>query len=513
STPNGMTLYIGESISSCSELASTGITVTSNKPVYAVFKDSTGQYGGAAIGNVEYIDKVVPVINSIDVTTNTLTINATDSGGSNLAKYAISTVDVEPDENDFQVSNVFSVSQTTAYFAWAMDGAGNVSASATNTTATVQTPTVTFTYDPSGWTNEDVTVTAVASSTPEGMTLYIGESVSSCDTLASTGITVTSNKPVYAVFKDSSGQFGGAATGNVEYIDKVVPVINSIDVTTNTLTINASDSGGSNLAKYAISTVDVEPDENDFQVSNVFSVSQGVAYYAWAMDGAGNVSVSATNTTATIQTPTVTFTYDPSGWTNKDVKVTAVATSTPAGMTLYIGESISSCSTLASTGITVTSNKPVYAVFKDSSEQFGGAATGNVEYIDKAVPSITTTSNSGAYDITIKGRDTLAGINAYYYSTSNSTPSLTAATSSTQAINKWVTFTASTSEISKTLTGFTSEGTYYYWFKDQAGNISARGTFTTTKVPASSVKYVPETSGWNSGDVQDAIDKLYEKFN
>ena len=138
---------------------------------------------------------------------------------------------------------------------------------------------------------------------------------------------------------------------------------------------------------------------------------------------------------------------------------------------------------------------------------------GNVEKIDRVVPSITTTENSGAYNITIKGRDTSAGINAYYYSTSSTTPSLTAATSSSQAINKWVTFTASTSEVSKTLTGFTEAGTYYYWFKDQAGNISSRGTFTTTKVPASSIQYVPETSGWNSGDVQDAIDKLYELFD
>ena len=373
-------------------------------------------------------------------------------------------------------------------------------------------PEVTFTYSPVGWTNGNVTVTAVATNEASGMTLYIGESLSTCNALASIGITVTENKPVYAVFKDSSNQYGGAATGNVENIDKIAPVITSIDVTTNSLTINATDSGGSNLAKYAISTTNAIPNAGSFQASNVFSVNHNTEYYAWAMDGAGNISASSTNTTTEIQTPTVTFTYSPNNWTNGNVTVTAVATNEALGMTLYIGESLSTCNTLASEGITVTSNKQVYAVYKDSSDQYGGAATGNVEKIDKVEPSITTIESSGAYNITIKGQDLLSGINAYYYSTSNTTPTLDTETSSIQESDKWVTFTASTSEISKTLTGFTESGTYYYWFKDQAGNISSRGTFTTTSVPASSVQYVPQTSGWNSGDVQDAIDKLYEMY-
>ena len=373
-------------------------------------------------------------------------------------------------------------------------------------------PEVTFTYDPVGWTNGNVTVTAVATNEASGMTLYIGESLSTCNALASIGITVTENKPVYAVFKDSSNQYGGAATGNVENIDKIAPVITSIDVTTNSLTINATDSGGSNLAKYAISTTNAIPNAGSFQASNVFSVNHNTEYYAWAMDGAGNISASSTNTTTEIQTPTVTFTYSPNNWTNGNVTVTAVATNEVAGMTLYIGESLSTCNTLASEGITVTENKQVYAVYKDSSDQYGGAATGNVEKIDKVEPSITTTESSGAYNITIKGQDLLSGINAYYYSTSNTTPTLDTETSSIQESDKWVTFTASTSEISKTLTGFTEAGTYYYWFKDQAGNISEGGTFTTTSVPASSIQYVPQTSGWNSGDVQDAIDKLYEMY-
>ena len=221
--------------------------------------------------------------------------------------------------------------------------------------------------------------------------------------------------------------------------------------------------------------------------------------------------ITSAVTTQIIQ-PEVTFTYSPDNWTNTDVTVTAVATNEVNGMTLYIGESLNACDTLASIGITVTDNKPVYAVFKDSSNQYGGAAVGNVEKIDKVAPSITTSESSGVNSVTITGQDTLSGINAYYYSTSNTTPSLLATTSSSQEIDKWVTFTASTEEISKMLTGFVGERTYYYWFKDQAENISERGTFTTSKVPASNVQYIPETSGWTSENVQDAIDKLYEMY-
>ncbi|MBR1883607.1 MAG: fibronectin type III domain-containing protein, partial [Clostridia bacterium] len=346
--------------------------ILDNKAVYEIEKNSNGSIDITYVGQA---GSLVPLlqISVTSATTNEITVSPTvlkrNEGGT--LKYYIKQQSEENYEYKGETSNTSytytGLEKNKVYDIKVIaENTEGLQTEATTTAVTIDIvqPDVTFTYDPDGWTNGDVKVTAVASSTPNGMTLYIGESISSCSELASTGITVTSNKPVYAVFKDSSGQYGGAAIGNVEYIDKVVPVINSIDVTTNTLTINATDSGGSNLAKYAISTVDVEPNENAFQASNVFSVSQNTPYYAWAMDGAGNVSASATNTTATIQTPTVTFTYDPDGWTNEDVKVTAVATSTPTGMTLYIGESVSSCDTLASTGITVTSNKPVYAVFK-----------------------------------------------------------------------------------------------------------------------------------------------------
>ena len=221
---------------------------------------------------------------------------------------------------------------------------------------------------------------------------------------------------------------------------------------------------------------------------------------------------TAKASTSVIQAAIVTFSYNPNTWTNGNVIVTAEAEDIPAGMTLYIGESVANCTTLATEGITVTENKTVYAVYKDSSNQYGGAATGNVEYIDKSAPNITTTNSSGTYNITIKAQDTASGTVAYYYSTSNSTPTTNATTSTNQEENKWVTFTATTSEVSKTLTNFIASGTYYYWFKDAAGNISDRGTFVTNAITASDIGYTPSDNTWNPGNVQTAITTLYNKY-
>ena len=480
----GMTLYIGEDATNCTTPASTGITVASNKQVYAVFKDSTGQYGGAATGNVDKIDKTKPVVGTVEVTTNQVTVTATDTVGegeinaSGVVKYALTTTNSEPAASSFQESGIFTgKSQGTPYYAWAMDKAGNISNGKATQTSSVTKPEVTFAYEPGDWTNGSVKVTATATEV-EGMTLYIGEDATNCTTLASTGITVASNKQVYAVFKDNTGQYGGAATGNVDKIDKTKPVVGTVEVTTNQVTVTATDTVGegeinaSGVVKYALTTTNSEPAASSFQESGIFTgKSQGTPYYAWAMDKAGNISNGKATQTSSVTKPEVTFAYEPGDWTNGSVKVTATATAVE-GMTLYIGEDATNCTTPASTGITVASNKQVYAVFKDSTGQYGGAATGNVDKIDKTNPNAPTLTPSGTKsgndytsDITVAitdNGDTFGEIDYIEYSVSGA---------QTVATTRGTSVTINTEGIS-TITA------YVY---DKAGNKSSAGELTVTK--------------------------------
>ena len=498
----GLTLYIGESINSCTTKASVGIAVTSNKRIYALYKDSTGQYGGAAVGEVTKIDKTKPVVGTVNVTTNKVTVNASDTAGENeqasgVAKYALTTTNSTPATSEFQTSNEFTgKTQGTTYYAWAMDNAGNISTGKSTTTSSVTQPVVTFGYSPSGWTNGAVTVTALVNGTlEEGMTLYIGESIANCTTPAGTGISVSTNKKVYAVYKDSTGQYGGAAEGQVTKIDKTKPVVGTVNVTTNKVTVSASDTAGENeqasgVAKYALTTTNSTPATSEFQTSNEFTgKTQGTTYYAWAMDNAGNISTGKSTTTSSVTQPVVTFGYSPSGWTNGAVTVTAEVTGTIAdGMTLYIGESIASCTTPASTGISVSTNKKVYAVYKDSTGQYGGAAEGQVTKIDKTKPVVGTV-NVTTNKVTVSASDTAgeneqaSGVAKYALTTTNSTP----ATSEFQTSNEF--------------TGKTQGTTYYAWAMDNAGNISNSKSTTTSSVTQPVVTFGYSPSSWTNGAV------------
>ena len=112
------------------------------------------------------------------------------------------------------------------------------------------TQNVEFTYSPSSWTNENVKVTAELKDMTSSYTLKITDSnpVGASKTIAlgwknaREGITVDSNKQVYALLIDSEGQIGGAATGKITNIDKEPPKVFNIETTStiDTITVKAS---------------------------------------------------------------------------------------------------------------------------------------------------------------------------------------------------------------------------------------------------------------------------------
>ena len=251
---------------------------------------------------------------------------------------------------------------------------------------------VKFTYDPSGWTNQNVTATV--ETTIEG---YIIQTSKNGKDWTSTNKQVYSeNGIVYVRLANENGQNNNQKnefSGNVTNIDKTKPIITSVTATTNSIKLTATDEA-SGIVGYTATTSNEVPTNFTKCTSTktlnatIPNVKQNTTYYVWVKDQAGNVNVSKTIKTQKVPdltTANVKFTYNPSTWTNKDVVATAKAT--VGGYTIE-----TSTDNKAWTAInkqTRSTNGPVYVRLKDSTGQVGGVATGNVTNIDKELPKAT----------------------------------------------------------------------------------------------------------------------------
>ena len=239
-------------------------TFTSNGTIYARLIDSTNQTGGVVTGNVTKIDKTKPIVTSATTTTNSIKITATDEA-SGIIGYTVTTNNTIPSSftscANTKTLNVTvgNKKQNATYYIWVKDEAGNISVSKQTQTGTVPTPTVTFTYNPNTWTNGNVTATA--STTASGYTIE-----TSTDNKAWTATnkqTRSNNGAVYVRLKDSTGQVGGVATGNVTNIDKNAPsatiALSGAGTVTSNPTIYATvnhtdDASGVKTRKYVLNT-------------------------------------------------------------------------------------------------------------------------------------------------------------------------------------------------------------------------------------------------------------------
>ena len=287
--------------------------MTQNGVIYARLRDSTGQIGGYATGNVANIDKVEPnnftptvaaTTNSITVSGSTTDASKTDTNGcSGIARYEYSI-----NNGAWQASNVFNnLSQNTKYTIKmkAIDNAGNerVTSGIEKTTGGVpgliKDTNLTFSYNPTEWTRGNVTVT-ITSSVKE-YTLQYSTDGNNWNDYTGPGI-MTQNGVIYARLRDSTGQIGGYATGNVANIDKVEPnnFTPTVAATTNSITVSGSTTdasktdtnGCSGIARYEYSI-----NNGAWQESNVFSDLRPSTTYQVrmkAIDNAKNERISET---------------------------------------------------------------------------------------------------------------------------------------------------------------------------------------------------------------------------
>ena len=284
-----------------------------NGAIYARLINEVDVTGGIATGNVANIDKVAPKEFTAEatVTTNSITVNGSTedepktetNGCSGIARYEYSI-----NNEEWQVSNVFNnLSQNTKYTIKmkAIDNAGNerVTSGIEKTTGGVpgliKDTNLTFSYNPTEWTRGNVTVT-ITSSVKE-YTLQYSTDGNNWNDYTGPG-TMTQNGVIYARLRDSTGQIGGYATGNVANIDKVEPnnFTPTVAATTNSITVSGSTTdasktdtnGCSGIARYEYSI-----NNGAWQESNVFSDLRPSTTYQVrmkAIDNAKNERISET---------------------------------------------------------------------------------------------------------------------------------------------------------------------------------------------------------------------------
>ena len=486
-------------------------TFSTNGTMYVALTDGNN-YGVTASHEVTNIDKIKPVITSVTATTNTIKITATDEA-SGISAYAISESSTMPTKftvvDSTKIFNkiIENKKQSTKYYVWVKDQAGNVSEVASTTTGTVAGLTdanTTFSKTPNDWTNKDVTVTA--STTEKNFALQTKKDNGEWQTTGTQ--TFTENGTIYARLWD--GINAGAETKlNVTTIDKLAPnaftpkatvTTNSIKVDGTTTDATATSTNGSSGIKEYRFSKDGGKTYTNAQTSATYTFSgltQNVEYtiVVEAKDNAGNTTTGTVKaTTGTVPTASGA-TYTPNTWTKGNVTVTLPTKSGYSTVYTTNGTAPTKDSTKYSAAFTVSSNCKINYLYTDGTN-IGGAGTVNVTNIDKLspnafTPKTTVTTNSikvdgTTTDATATSTNGSSGIKEYRFSKDGGKTYTNAQTSATY------TFSGLTQKV---------EYTIVVEAKDNAGNtITGTVKATTGTVPiASGATYTPTT--WTKGNV------------
>ena len=329
--------------------------VEKNGKVYARLSDGYNS-GKVYETDITNIDKLAPntftptatsTTKSITVTASTTDAAAANgSGSSGIAGYRFS-LDNGSTWTAYQNKGEYTwdkLQQTTNYTikVEAKDNAGNVrQGSVSKGTGTVETATG-GTYNPTTWTNGNVTITLP---TKSGFTTrYTTNGVAPTkDSTQYTGeFTVSSNCTITYLYTDGTN-IGGTGALSVTNIDKTQPVVTETTATTNKITIKAKDDE-SGIVGYAITTSNTVP-SSFTSVSSTKSLDtsltgykQSTTYYVWVKDAAGNVSESKSTTTGTVtalvKDTNIKFTPNTTQWVNASDGVEITASTTVTGFIL-----------------------------------------------------------------------------------------------------------------------------------------------------------------------------------
>ncbi len=204
-------------------------------------------------------------------------------------------------------------------------------------TPDLQESDIDFKAEPSEWTNQDVIVEIEKQNKEiENYTLQYSTDAKTWHNYTEP-ITMENNGAIYARLINDIGEPGKYATGNIQNIDKEIPIVENNtnggtyriladnETTAVTTTLTASDEGdsGLNILQYQYSTSQTIPDDNDTNWKNftngeeITEALTGGTYYLYTKvtDNAGNRAPQTQETQA--YTITYQIKYDANGGTGE----------------------------------------------------------------------------------------------------------------------------------------------------------------------------------------------------
>ena len=434
-----------------------------------------------------------------------------------------------------EITNTFDATANGTYYYYVKDDAGNViSRSIEVNSIDKEPPTISsLDKDIEVFTQNDIVLTGIGIDEHSGLGAYqfstsdsLTKDSSGWNTISPTTTsevsftyTVTENGTYYFYLKDTVGNVAKKAVV-VENIDKTKPIINIVP-TSSTRDTNVSlkvyiydQASGleNNNFEYYISSssnsfedgkwVSDELDEYEHMsgdaegesTNNLVKLTVGreltgdfYFYVKEIKDIVGNASDKNIVTIDGVnyhrfgpynfdnEGPACTISANKTTWTKEDITLTVSSSDAHLHATPYswIGRDEGFGVTATST---VSENSTYTAYAKDDLGNVGNC-TYTVDKIDKHAPTIISveigTSGYTNSSITVVGTsmDELSGINGYQFSTSDGL---------TENSEGWVSIEA-TNDQDEHLFTVTENGTYYYYVKDQAGNISKQ-SFTIDNI-------------------------------
>ena len=381
------------------------------------------------------IDKENPIITNLKYNTNVtegkdVTIEASDGNGSGIKEYALVLSDEECDGN-YQESANFSIDLNGDYKACVIDKVGNKSEEKIFKINTIKPGVPVLVtklgdvngedYDGTYWANKDVYMTTKARMN-ETMSYYYKLSTSTAwIEINKEDGGVTFKKSVNATVTAKScldDACSDISTAKTIKIDKDNPTISNVSYNTSlttdkTVTIIASDSGGSGIKEYSVVSADKSCKEA-YSVTNSFKITKNGSYKACVKDGAGNESSEfAFEITTIVPGPPTIETYlgSASGstysgsWTTQNVYVKIIPHATADEIsTSYqykIGTSGDWANVSGTSGFTISSNTKGYVYVRSCNGSACNSTTSNGKQvrIDKNKPTIyaKSSSNSATY--------------------------------------------------------------------------------------------------------------------
>ena len=419
-------------------IASNRQIFTENGTMYAALTDGNN-YGAAASYEVTNIDTVKPVIKNITATTNTIKITATDEA-SGIYSYAISDSETMPktfttiDNNTKIFNKIFeNLKQTTKYYVWVKDVAGNISEFASTKTETVPKLTdanATITKSPNDWTKQEVTATA--STTEKNYTLQTKKDNGEWQTTNTQKFT--ENGTIYARLWDGTNA-GEEIYKTITNIDKIAPnaFIPKTTVTTNSITVDgtttdaiATDTNGCSGVKEYRFSKDGGKTYTGAQTSSIYTfneLTQKTEYpiVVEVKDNAENITTGKINATTNTIPKASGATYTPTTWTKGNVTVTLTTMKEYSTVYTTDGTAPTKDSTKYSGTFTVSSNCKIKYLYTDGIN-IGEAGELDITNIDKTAPTATSVEiknvTPAGYDVYVYGvQDNGSGVNRVQFPT------------------------------------------------------------------------------------------------